>query len=41
LLRPNVTFFRGMYIYQASAIIRAAEATKAELKERLGALLGL
>ena len=40
LLRPNVTFFRGMDFYQASAIIRAAEATKAEFKERLGVLLG-
>ncbi|HEX4408695.1 MAG TPA: patatin-like phospholipase family protein [Xanthobacteraceae bacterium] len=39
LLRPNVTIFRGMDFSQASAIIRSAEATKNELKEKLGALL--
>jgi NTE family protein len=41
LVRPNVTIFRGMDFYQASAIIRAAEAAKGELKDRLGALLGI
>jgi NTE family protein len=39
VIRPNVTIFRGMDFYQASAIIRAAEAAKAELKDKLGALL--
>jgi NTE family protein len=39
LIRPNVTVFRGMDFTQVSAIIRAAEPAKAELKERLGALL--
>ncbi len=39
LLRPNVAIFRGMDFSQASAIIRSAEATKSELKEKLGALL--
>ena len=39
LIRPNVTVFRGMDFTQASAIVRAAEPAKAELKERLGALL--
>jgi hypothetical protein len=34
-----VTIFRGMDFTQASAIVRAAEPAKAELKERLGALL--
>jgi NTE family protein len=39
LIRPNVTIFRGMDFTQASAIIRAAEASTAELKEKLAALL--
>jgi NTE family protein len=39
LLRPNVTIFRGMDFAQASAIIRSAEASKAELKEKLAGLL--
>jgi NTE family protein len=39
LLRPNVTIFRGMDFSQASAIIRSAETSKDELKEKLGALL--
>ena len=39
LVRPNVTIFRTMDFYQASAIIRAAEAAKAEFKQRLAALL--
>jgi NTE family protein len=39
LIRPNVGIFRTMAFYQASAIIRSAEAAKVEVKERLGALL--
>lgn len=39
LIRPNVTIFRTLDFYQASAIIRSAEAAKAEIKEKLGALL--
>jgi len=39
LLRPNVTIFRGMDFFQASAIIRTAEAMKSEVKEKLAALL--
>lgn len=39
LIRPNVAIFRAMDFYQASAIIRAAEAAKSSLKERLAALL--
>ena len=39
LLRPNVGIFRTLDFYQASAILRSAETTKAVVKERLGALL--
>jgi NTE family protein len=39
LLRPNVGIFRALGFLQASAILRAAEPVKAELKERLAALL--
>ncbi|HUD89424.1 MAG TPA: patatin-like phospholipase family protein, partial [Xanthobacteraceae bacterium] len=39
LIRPNVTIFRTMDFYQASAILRTADAVKAEVKEKLGALL--
>ena len=39
MIRPNVTIFRGMDFTQASAIIRSAEAAKAEVKEKLAALL--
>jgi NTE family protein len=39
LIRPNVAIFRTLDFYQASAILRAAEATKAMIKERLAALL--
>jgi NTE family protein len=41
LIRPNVTIFRTLDFYQASAILRAADAVKAEVKEKLSALLGL
>jgi NTE family protein len=39
LIRPNVSIFRTLGFLQASAIIRAAEAAKAEVKEKLGTLL--
>jgi NTE family protein len=40
LVTPNVGAFRALDFFQASAILRAAEATKTELKEKLEALLG-
>ncbi len=39
VIRPNVTIFRALDFYQASAILRAAETAKTELKHRLGELL--
>jgi NTE family protein len=39
LLKPNVSIFRTLGFLQASAIIRAAEAVKDEIKDKLGALL--
>jgi NTE family protein len=39
LIRPNIGIFRTLNFYQASAILRAAEAVKTEVKEKLGALL--
>ncbi len=39
LIRPNVTIFRTLDFYQASAILRAADAVKAEVKEKLSKLL--
>ncbi len=39
VIRPNVAIFRTLDFYQASSIIRAAEAAKAGMKEKLGALL--
>ena len=39
VIRPNVGIFRTLDFYQASSIIRAAEATKTAMKEKLGALL--
>ena len=39
LIRPNVGIFRTLDFYKATAILRAAEAVKAEVKEKLGALL--
>jgi NTE family protein len=38
-VRPKVGTFRTLDFLQASAILRAAEPVKAEVKERLGALL--
>lgn len=40
LIRPNVTIFRTLDFYQATSILRTAEPVKAEVKEKLGALLG-
>ena len=40
LVRPNVGVFRVLDFLQASAILRAAEPAKAELKQKLGRLLG-
>lgn len=39
VLRPNIGIFRMLDFLQASAILRVAEPIKAEVKERLGALL--
>jgi predicted acylesterase/phospholipase RssA len=39
VIRPNVSIFRTLGFQQASAIIRSAEAAKAEIKEKIGALL--
>jgi NTE family protein len=41
LIRPNVTIFRTLDFAQASAILRAADAVKAEVKEKLSRLLGI
>jgi NTE family protein len=40
VVRPRVGAFRTLDFLQASAILRAAEPVKAELKEKLAALLG-
>jgi len=39
VVRPNVGIFRTLDFYQASSIIRSAEAAKTEMKEKLVALL--
>jgi NTE family protein len=39
VLRPNVAIFRTLDFYQASAILRAADVVKAEVKQKLGELL--
>jgi NTE family protein len=39
VIRPNVGLFRTLDFFQASAILRAAEPAKAEIKERLAKLL--
>ena len=39
VLRPNIGIFRMLDFFQASAILRAAKPIKAEVKEKLGALL--
>jgi NTE family protein len=40
LLQPNVGAFRALGFLQASAILRAADPIKTEIKEKLGQLLG-
>jgi NTE family protein len=39
VLRPNIGIFRMLDFFRASAILRAAEPIKAEVKEKLSALL--
>jgi NTE family protein len=39
IIRPKVGLFRTLDFFQASSILRAAEPAKAEVKERLAALL--
>ncbi len=39
VIRPNVAIFRTLDFYQASAILRAADPVKVEVREKLGALL--
>ena len=39
VIRPNVAIFRTLDFYQASAILRTADAVKTEVKARLGVLL--
>ena len=41
LLQPNVGGFRALGFLQASAILRAADPIKAEIKEKLACLLGV
>ena len=40
MVRPKVGSFRALDFLQASAILRAAQPSKAELKEKLAALIG-
>jgi NTE family protein len=40
VIRPNVATFRTLDFYRASAILRASDPVKAEVKEKLGALIG-
>jgi NTE family protein len=40
MIRPKVGIFRTLDFFQASAILRAAEPAKVEIKEKLVALLG-
>jgi NTE family protein len=40
LIRPNVALFRTLDFLQASAVLRVADTVKAEVKEKLGKLLG-
>jgi hypothetical protein len=39
-VQPNVGTFRTLDFFQASSILRAAEAAKTELKAKLEGLLG-
>jgi NTE family protein len=40
VIRPNVGYFRLFDFFAASAILRAADPVKAQIKERLAELLG-
>jgi NTE family protein len=40
VIRPPIGIFQMLDFFQASAILRAAEPVKAEVKQRLGALIG-
>jgi len=40
MIKPKVGIFRALDFFQASAILRAAEPAKAEIKEKLTTLLG-
>jgi NTE family protein len=39
IIRPNVGLFRTLDFFQASAILRVCETSKAEIRQRLTALL--
>jgi NTE family protein len=39
VIKPNVGIFHALDFYQASAILRSADAVKAQVTEKLGALL--
>jgi len=39
MIRPKVGLFRTLDFFHASAILRAAEPAKAEIKDKLAALL--
>jgi NTE family protein len=39
VVRPNIGIFRMLDFFQASAILRAADSIKTEMRERLTALL--
>jgi NTE family protein len=41
LIRPNIGAFRMLDFFRASAILRAADAVKADVKAQVGKLLGL
>ena len=41
MIRPNVAIFRTLDFYQASAILRTADAVKSEVTETLGKLLAV
>jgi NTE family protein len=41
VLKPNVGTFRTLDFFRASAILRAAESGKAEIKDQLSRLLGM
>jgi NTE family protein len=41
VVRPNVTIFRTLDFYRASAILRASDPVKDEVKEKLAALIGV